>query len=94
MILKVKSKDWIVKNFESKAWKTLLKQLEDAGYDIPYACNIWTCWACMCWVGKGGENLDKSWAFEPMFPLDDSEVLTCCATVKDGEGEVELIIED
>lgn len=95
MKIRVKDDKGEVKEVEIRANKMLLEELEEAGYDIPYACKIGTCGACICKVNEGAENIDKSAIFEPMFPLDDVEVLTCTAALKEWtkDGTVELELE-
>jgi len=93
MIIKVKDENWEVKEVNIRANKMLLEELEEAWYDIPNACKIWTCWACMCQVTSWAEYIDNAWVREPMFPLDDAEVLTCTATLKEWAKDVELELE-
>lgn len=82
MIIRVKDENWDVKEVNIRANKMLLEELEEAGYDIPNACKIGTCGACMCQVNEGAEFIDNSGIREAMFPLDDTEVLTCTAVIK------------
>lgn len=93
MKIRVKDEDGEVREINVSANKMLLEQLEEAGYDIPNACKIWTCWACMCTVTSWADGIDKAWIREPMFPLDDVEVLTCTATIKEGAEDVEIELE-
>ena len=93
MKIKVKSQTWEIKEVDIKPNKSLLKELEKAGYEILHACNTGACWACMCKATKWSEFIDKAGLNEPMFPLAEEEVMTCIATVKpewDGQIEVEL----
>lgn len=73
---------------ENKSWehlwtvkvdstKPLLKQLEVEGIEIPNACNMWMCAACMCSIKSGGEFAVKNLRGEPSFPLWDDEIMTC-----------------
>ena len=40
----------LIKEIPLDTGKTLLKQLEDAGAEIPYACMTGMCSVCMCQV--------------------------------------------
>lgn len=95
MIIRVKDENWEIKEVNVRANKMLLEELEEAGYDIPNACKIGTCGACMCQVNEWAEFIDNAGVREPMFPLDETEVLTCTAVLREGakDGEVELELE-
>ena len=87
----LKSTDWeIIKEIPLDTGKTLLKQLEDAGAEIPYACMTGMCSACMCEVESWLEQVDKSFKWEPAFPIDEREVMTCIAWGKQGSEDITL----
>lgn len=55
--LTVKNKDGeILKTLEVVPEKTILKQLMEAEVEIPNACRMGMCSACMCTI-ESGENL-------------------------------------
>jgi ferredoxin len=72
--------------------KTLLKQLEAEGVEIPAACYTGICWACICEIEKGEDNINKNFRGEPGFPMGDEEVMTCIAGVKADEND-EVILK-
>lgn len=80
----------ILKNIPLEVSKTLLKQLEDAGAEIPYACMTWMCSACMCEIETGLKQVNKSFRGEPAFPVDETEVMTCIAGWKEGDEDITL----
>lgn len=80
----------VIKSIPAETGKTLLKQLEDAGAQIPYACLTGMCSACMCEVETGLDQVDKSYMWEAAFPIDDTEVMTCIAGVKDLKEDITL----
>lgn len=68
----------------------ILWQLERDGVTMQSACHAGICWACICMIESGGENLDKSWFSEPGFPLAENEIMTCIWSISRSEGEVVL----
>jgi ferredoxin len=92
MKITIKNATWeIIKTFDADLNKTLLKQLEAEGIEIPSACFTWICWACMCEIEKWEELINKEATTAPGFPLADEEVMTCIAKVnKDLDWEIVL----
>lgn len=81
----------ILKTLDADLNKTLLKQLEAEGIEIPSACFTGICGACMCEIEQGEEFVEKEAITASGFPLSDEEVMTCIAKVKtDSEGEIVL----
>ena len=87
----IKNKDWeIIKTIEADLSKTLLRQLQDSEVEMAYACHTGICGACMCQIESGSENVNKSFKWEPWFPLWDDEVMTCIAWVINKDQEIIL----
>jgi len=87
----LKNTSWeILKQIPLDTGKTLLKQLEDAGAEIPYACMTGMCSVCMCEIETWLEQVDKSFRGEPAFPVDDREVMTCIAGGREGAKDISL----
>ena len=80
----------IIKEIDAELNKTLLKQLEAEWISLPAACYTGMCWACMCHIESWEENVDKSFRWEPWFPLADEEVMTCIAWLKDKDKDIVL----
>ncbi|MBW7954951.1 2Fe-2S iron-sulfur cluster binding domain-containing protein [Candidatus Gracilibacteria bacterium] len=66
-----------LKEIDVRVGENLLRQIQDAGIDIPYACSNGICGACMCTIETGGEALKKDLLMEPGLPLAEEEILTC-----------------
>jgi len=66
-----------IKEVEVDHSKPLLKQLEAENVEIPNACNIGMCGACLCMSETDPKLLNKSLRGEPAFPLWDEEIMTC-----------------
>lgn len=87
----VKNKEGeLLKTLEVNNTQTLLKQLSEADVEIPNACRMWMCAACMCTIESGGEYVKKDTKGEPAFPLWEDEVMTCIGTVEDTDQEIVL----
>ena len=70
--------------------KPLLKQIEAHGIEIPNACNIGMCWACMCMWVDWDTALNKSLRWEPAFPLWEWEIMTCIWWLEETDDTVVL----
>lgn len=84
------SRGEIIKTIDADLNRTLLKQLEEAWVEMASACFTGICGACMCQIEAGEEYIDKSFKWEPGFPLAEEEIMTCIAGVKQGDGEIIL----
>jgi ferredoxin len=79
-----------IKELEVNPAKPLLKQLEAAGVEIPNACKIGMCGACLCNAQWWDKNLNKSLRWEPAFPLWEWEIMTCIGWVIDTQETIIL----
>jgi len=70
--------------------KPLLSQLQSEGIEIPNACKIWMCAACLCTIQSWQEHVVKNLRWEPSFPLWDEEIMTCIGGVKETDEEIIL----
>lgn len=88
----IKNAQWeIIKELDADLNKTLLKQLESQWVEIPAACYTGICGACMCEIESWEEWVNKSFRWEPGFPLWDEEVMTCVAGINpDVQGDIIL----
>lgn len=88
--IRVENASWdLLWQITADSSKPLLKQLEAAGIEIPNACNIWMCAACLCNVPEWDKNLKKNLRWEPAFPLWEWEIMTCIGWVEETD---ELIV--
>jgi len=93
MKITIKNKDWeIIKELDGTVNKTLLGQLTDAWVEIPNACRVGMCSACMCHIESWDEHLEKAFKWEPSFPLGDNEIMTCIGWLK-SEDEWEIVLK-
>lgn len=80
--VRIESSKWeLLWKVKVDSTKPLLKQLEAAGIEIPNACNIGMCGACLCNALDQDDYLDKSLRWEPAFPLWEWEIMTCIGGV-------------
>ncbi len=90
-MITIKNSEWkIIKQFSGDLSKTLLKQLELEWIKLDAACYKWDCAACLCEIEDWEENINKSFRWEPGFPLGDEEVMTCIAWIKDENQDIVL----
>ena len=92
MKITIKNASWkIIKTLDAEINKTLLKQLEEHGVEIPSACFTGICGACMCEIESGAEFINKEATTAPGFPLADEEVMTCISKItSDQDWEIVL----
>lgn len=89
--IKIENSNWnLIKEVTVDHTKPLLKQLEAEGIEIPNACNIGMCAACMCTSQTSSDLLNKSLRGEPAFPLWDEEIMTCIGWVVETDEVVVL----
>lgn len=70
------------KDFENNPKLTILDNLEDKGFDIPYQCREGYCGACCMKITCG----KVEYQIEPMAFVDDDEILPCvCKALTDIE---------
>lgn len=87
----IKNADWeLTRELDQDIWKTLIKQMNDAGEEVMSACHHGICWACIYSVDSWVDNINKSFKWEPGFPLWEDEVMTCIAWIKWNDEEIIL----
>lgn len=69
--------DDVLWNVEIDSKKPVLWQLEWQGIEIPNACKMWMCAACMCTIEQWSQHAVKNLRGEPSFPLWEEEIMTC-----------------
>lgn len=84
------SKGEHIKDVQVDHTKPLLKQLEAQDIEIPNACNMGMCSACLCTTTSSPDLLNKSLRGEPAFPLWDEEIMTCIGWVVDTDETIVL----
>ena len=89
--VRIENSQWeLIKEIPVDANRVLLSQIEAAGIEIPNACRAGSCASCMCHIVSWGEHVEKALRGEPAFPLDETEVMTCIAGIRDTDETVVL----
>lgn len=77
----VQTPDWnVLWTFEAEKWKLLTTLATEHNVEIPMSCGAWACGMCLCEILEWWEFIDK-WNW--FMALEDNQVLTCIATIKD-----------
>ncbi len=89
--IRIENAAWeFIKQLEVSSEKPLLTQLEAEGVEIPNACRIGMCAACLCNIEGWDTHLNKSLKWEPAFPLWEGEIMTCIWWVTDTDELITL----
>lgn len=77
----VQTPDWnVLWTFEAEKWKMITVLATENGVEIPMSCGAWACGLCLCEIVEWWEFIDK---WNGFMALEDNQVLTCIATIKD-----------
>ena len=80
----VQATDWSdLGSFEAKKWETIMALAQANSVEIPFSCWAWACGLCLCYIVKWGEFINKAYTTPSFMELDEDQVLTCIAAVKD-----------
>ena len=80
----VQATDWSdLGSFEAKKWETIMALAQANSVEIPFSCGAWACGLCLCYIVKWWEFINKSYTTPSFMELDEDQVLTCIAAVKD-----------
>lgn len=66
--------------FNAEKWKMITASATENGVEIPMSCGAWACGLCLCEIVEWWEFIDK---WNGFMALEDNQVLTCIATIKD-----------
>ena len=76
--------DWTeIGSFAAKKWETIMALAQANSVEIPFSCWAWACGLCLCYIIKGWEYINKAYTTPSFMELDEDQVLTCIAAVKD-----------
>ena len=95
IIIKNSQKKVIIK-FKGNTEESIGTQAQEQGAPIPFSCGVGACRTCVCRIEKGGDLIEKE-AVSPMhITVEDNELLSCIAGIKEGagEGDIELVVEN
>ena len=96
VIIKDNSGDEIA-NFAGNSDDPISTQGQENGADVPVACGVGVCGSCKCKVKKGAEFIDAEAFGDAQVPLEEGEVLTCLAGIKEdapANAEIEIELEN
>lgn len=68
--------------FVANDHQTLIEQMEDMAFDMPYSCRAGSCMTCCVVVHKGKDLVDETLGGDKFIDTDDDQILTCIAGVK------------
>jgi ferredoxin len=72
-------------------------QGQENGAEVPVACGVGVCGACKGHCKKGSKFIDDSKFGDAQVPLEEGEILTCVAGIKDDapeDAEIEIELEN
>lgn len=76
--------DWtVLGSFDAKKWETIMALAQANNVEIPFSCGAWACGLCLCYIVQWWEYINKSYTTPSFMELDEDQVLTCIAAVKD-----------
>lgn len=76
--------DWTtIWSFAAKKWETIMALAQANNVEIPFSCGAWACGLCLCYIVKWWEFINKEYTTPSFMQLDEDQVLTCIAAIKD-----------
>lgn len=68
--------------FDANADQTLIEQMEDRAFDMPYSCRAGSCMTCCVVVRQGMELVDETLGGDKFIDTDPDQILSCISGVK------------
>lgn len=76
--------DWTeIGSFAAKKWETIMASAHANNVEIPFSCGAGACGLCLCYIVQWWEYINKEYTTPSFMQLDEDQVLTCIAAVKD-----------
>jgi len=76
--------DWTeIGSFAAKKWETIMALAQANNVEIPFSCGAGACGLCLCYIVQWWEYINKEYTTPSFMQLDEDQVLTCIAAVKD-----------
>jgi len=76
--------DWTeVGSFQAKKWETIMALAQANNVEIPFSCGAGACGLCLCYIVSWWEYINKEYTTPSFMQLDEDQVLTCIAAIKD-----------
>ena len=80
----VQATDWSdLGSFEAKKWETIMSLAQANSVEIPFSCGAWACGLCLCEIVEWVEYINKAYSMPGFMELEENQVLTCIAAIKD-----------
>ena len=86
-----------IADFSANSDDPISTQGQENDIEIPVACGVGVCGSCKGRCSKGGEFVDGSKFGDAQVPLEDGEILTCLAGIKEDapeDAEIEIELEN
>lgn len=91
----VLARDWAeLWTFAAEKGKVFTTLATENWVEIPMSCGAWACGLCLCEIIQWVEYINKAYSMPGFMELEENQVLTCIAAVKDEcfDNNVEAII--
>ena len=76
--------DWTeIGSFAAKKWETIMSLAQANNVEIPFSCGAGACGLCLCYIVQWWEYINKEYTTPSFMHLDEDQVLTCIAAIKD-----------
>ena len=76
--------DWTeIGSFAAKKWETIMSLAQANNVEIPFSCGAGACGLCLCYIVQWWEYINKEYTTPSFMQLDEDQVLTCIAAIKD-----------
>ena len=91
--------DWTeIGSFVANKWETIMALAQANNVEIPFSCGAGACGLCLCYIVKWWEYINKEYTTPSFMQLDEDQVLTCIAAVKDEcfddkNTEIEIVLK-
>ena len=91
--------DWTeIGSFMAKKWETIMALAQANNVEIPFSCGAGACGLCLCYIVQWWEYINKEYTTPSFMQLDEDQVLTCIAAVKnecfdDENANIEIVLK-
>lgn len=80
----VLARDWAeLWTFAAEKWKVFTTLATENWVEIPMSCGAWACGLCLCEIVEWLEYINKAYSMPGFMELEENQVLTCIAAIKD-----------
>ncbi len=68
-------------SFDANGEQTLIEQMEERAFDMPYSCRAGSCMTCCLIVQQGKDCIDETLGGDKFIDTDDDQILSCIAGI-------------